>query len=1105
LYMKFLRTLVVDDAVDGRISQTPHPATVLHPTSPLMPSVVAERFVENGRAWIDLASGVPVRLRIERAGDRAAQIVWSDRCADLARIRHPLMNVLVDYGSLTNETTFEAYSAGGPVGLTAPMASLMLTHATRFLKSRGHTLTKETAVLLLRGTTVAHYSTRDRPLGIYLQPRGVLDTITDAMADATPGGVAAIDVFGGEGSGLRTVRLQAVRAARLAGYLPIASGVLLHLPWLRAMLRGRHLCVVLDEGHAPIERQSVAAFLAELGTESPRRHVLLRFIRGSARRADVLAIDPMEIGTMMSMVYVDPDCGPSSDELSDAARAAGGCPGRFVRLLRAASFDDQVPRVMTVHETAPSYIADSAGPAPATVRRGIGRALLRASDRAARLAAKGRHAAAVRLLSRASRVLEGRGELIAAAASAEQLAWIARDRGHSELAVEQFERARRLARDGPQRLISAIGIGIVWTDERRFLEADAALRAACAAADLLADPAIANRAARALARSLFWQRRYDEALVMLERLVQCGGASADTWALLARTRVVIGDVRGAVAAGSESVMCAEREQQTRASATAARAMAVVQAALGDTLQTRHWVERGLRAATTAHLPLVAYRLRGLIASERQRVGPQLPALLRSATDGDSGKNGDDGSAGSRPSQERAVAELKELLEAAQSAPDDGVALQTLCRLLHERLRTATVQIVAGVKDLRVLASAGRQWHGDLRIAEELLAGRSSNVLAALSCEPRRAAEAIRYGRETIAALCCRWTAGTVTDNHRVAAIMSAGALAAAGPVRSLLDRPDPVVTHGACSELIGTSSVTGGLREAIARAARAPFPVLIEGESGSGKELVARAIHRLSARRERRLCTVNCAALTDDLLEAELFGHTRGAFTGAVGDRQGLFEEADGGTLFLDEVGELSARAQAKLLRVLQDGEVRRVGENMPRRVDVRIIAASNRRLGEEVDARRFRADLRFRLDVVRIVVPPLRERSTDIPALALHFWTDAARRVGSSATLTPEAVATLSRYDWPGNIRELQNVVASLAVHAPRRGRVTANVLPAHIASTGAAHVTTFDAARYDFERRFIRAALAQAGGQRARAARAMGVSRQGLAKMIRRLRIEA
>jgi transcriptional regulator with AAA-type ATPase domain/tetratricopeptide (TPR) repeat protein len=1070
-----------------------------------MPQVLVERFVEHGRAWIDLASGMPVRLRIQRTGDRTAQIAWNDRCAELARMRHPLMNVLLDYGSLNHETTFEAYTAGGPVRLTARMASLMLTHAARFLNARGHTLSKETAALLLRSTVVGQYSTSDRPLGIYLQPRAVLEAIADAMADATPGGVARIDVWGAEGSGLRTIRPQAVRAARLAGYLPIASAVLLHLPWLRAALRERHLCVVLDEGHAPVERQAVATFLAELGTASPRRHVLLRFIRGSARRADTLAVERMEIGTMTSMVYVDPDCGPTREELADAARASHGCPGRFVRSLRAASFDDQVPRLMTVHETAPRYVVEAPAPSAVPARRGLTGALLRASERATRLASKGRHASAVRLLTRASHVLEGRGEMAVAATCAEQLAWIARDRGHSDFAIEQFERARRLARDGSQRLASAIGIGIVWTDEQRFLEADAALRAACAAAELLPDPAMASRAARALARSAFWQGRHDEALVILERLLASGETNAETWALLARTRVAIGDVRGAVAAGSESVMSADRQHCARASATAARAMAVVQASLGDTLQTRHWVDRGLRAATTAHLPLVALRLRRLIASGRDRVVPHLPALLRGSTDGGSGENGDDGSSGSRTVPDRCVRELQELLEAAQSAPDDSGALQTICRLLHERLRAATVQIVAGSKELQALGSAGRSWHGDLRVAEELLAGRSSNVAAALSAEPRRAAEAIRYGRETIAALCCRWTTGVVADPHRVAAIMSAGALAAAGPVRSLLDRPDPVVLEGACSDLIGTSSVTSTLREAIARAARAPFPVLIEGESGSGKELVARAIHRLSVRRERRLCTVNCAALTDDLLEAELFGHSRGAFTGAVGDRQGLFEEADGGTLFLDEVGELSARAQAKLLRVLQDGEVRRVGENMPRRVDVRIIAASNRRLGEEVDAHRFRADLRFRLDVVRIVVPPLRERPTDIPALALHFWSDATRRVGSSATLTPEAVAALTRYDWPGNIRELQNVVASLAVHAPRRGRVAANVLPAHIASTAAAHATTFDAARYDFERRFIRAALAQAGGQRGRAARAMGVSRQGLAKMIRRLRIEA
>jgi two-component system response regulator HydG len=288
------------------------------------------------------------------------------------------------------------------------------------------------------------------------------------------------------------------------------------------------------------------------------------------------------------------------------------------------------------------------------------------------------------------------------------------------------------------------------------------------------------------------------------------------------------------------------------------------------------------------------------------------------------------------------------------------------------------------------------------------------------------------------------------------------------------------------------------------RAARAPFPVLIVGESGSGKELVARAIHRLSPRRERRLCAVNCAALSEELLEAELFGHARGAFTGAIGERAGLFEEADGGTLFLDEVGELSPRAQAKLLRVLQDGEVRRVGENMPRRVDARVIAATNRHLDQDAEAGRFRSDLRFRLDVLRIEVPPLRDRPTDIPDLVAHFWEEAARRVGSRASLSPDTVTALTRFEWPGNVRQLQNVIASLAVHAPRRGRVTPALLPAHVARTAVPAGATFDAAREEFERRFVSAALARAGGQRARAARALGVTRQGLAKMLRRLGIE-
>ena len=161
---------------------------------------------------------------------------------------------------------------------------------------------------------------------------------------------------------------------------------------------------------------------------------------------------------------------------------------------------------------------------------------------------------------------------------------------------------------------------------------------------------------------------------------------------------------------------------------------------------------------------------------------------------------------------------------------------------------------------------------------------------------------------------------------------------------------------------------------------------------------------------------MNCAALTDDLCEAELFGHARGAFTGAVGERAGLFEDADGGTLFLDEVSELSARAQAKLLRAIQEGEIRRLGETRSRRVDVRVVAATNRPLADAVAIGAFRADLRYRLDVVHITLPSLRERPDDVPLLAQHFWERATERVGSHARLASETLAALARYDWPGN-----------------------------------------------------------------------------------------
>jgi len=273
------------------------------------------------------------------------------------------------------------------------------------------------------------------------------------------------------------------------------------------------------------------------------------------------------------------------------------------------------------------------------------------------------------------------------------------------------------------------------------------------------------------------------------------------------------------------------------------------------------------------------------------------------------------------------------------------------------------------------------------------------------------------------------------------------------------------------------------------------------GESGVGKELAARAVHHLSARRERRFCDVNCAALPEELLESELFGHTRGAFSGAVADRAGLFEEADGGTLFLDEVADLSPRAQAKLLRAVQQQEVRRLGESFSRKIDVRLVAAANRDMRAEAAAGRFRQDLLYRLDVVRIRIPPLRERPEDIPPLAMHCWRLAAARVGSRAELSTAVLTELSRYQWPGNVRELQNVIASLAVAAPGRGRLRPALLPPVISAATSVSSGRLAEAREQFERRFIEVALARAGGNRSRAARSLGLSRQGLLKTMARL----
>jgi formate hydrogenlyase transcriptional activator len=291
-------------------------------------------------------------------------------------------------------------------------------------------------------------------------------------------------------------------------------------------------------------------------------------------------------------------------------------------------------------------------------------------------------------------------------------------------------------------------------------------------------------------------------------------------------------------------------------------------------------------------------------------------------------------------------------------------------------------------------------------------------------------------------------------------------------------------------EMVGSSPALLAMLRQVDQVAPTDSTVLVSGETGTGKELIARAIHDRSARRGRPLVKVNCSAISAGLLESELFGHVKGAFTGAIERRVGRFELADGGTLFLDEVGELPPEAQAKLLRVLQEREFEPVGSSKPLRVDVRVIAATNRDLGEAIRAGRFRADLFYRLNVLPLVAPPLRERRSDIPQLAMFFVARLAKRFGKTVdAVSRDSMDRLVGYAWPGNVRELQNVIERAVVLAEGRTlELGPDLLPAAAVGPAGVAVTPepapaavgsgLDAVLEDVERRHIVAALAQAGG---------------------------
>jgi DNA-binding NtrC family response regulator len=319
-----------------------------------------------------------------------------------------------------------------------------------------------------------------------------------------------------------------------------------------------------------------------------------------------------------------------------------------------------------------------------------------------------------------------------------------------------------------------------------------------------------------------------------------------------------------------------------------------------------------------------------------------------------------------------------------------------------------------------------------------------------------------------------------------------------GQLRKENQQLKEVLRHRQTSpQIIGQSPQMQDVFRLIARIGATDKPILIQGESGTGKELVARALHEASPLADKPLVVINCAALPETLLESELFGYEKGAFTGAAGMKPGLFEVADGGTLFIDEIGELALGLQAKLLRVLEDGTLRRVGSVKERRVRVRLLAATNRNLLQEVENKRFREDLYYRINVLTIDLPPLRERSGDLHELVRHF-------AGEGWRVDPNVLPALQNYDWPGNIRQLQNAIDRAKVLADD-DRIRVENLPPDIVDCGQRLGVAGDVDLFSYTRRHVLDTYRRHSGNKAQTARALRVSRRTLYRLLAKYQVAA
>jgi DNA-binding NtrC family response regulator len=1128
--------------------------------------LLVDRFVAlDATHVVDLATGDPIVLVIASAGEPADQRRWAIRCDTLCALRHVAIAPLVDYGLFGTSQVFEAWRSG-PLWSGSPLAARrVVERASTFLRACGLSPGAMDAGRVRRslaGPIVLPDAQAGYPLdaaatltgsldeyGIAIRSSSVVSTLAELFEPGSAARPRVVALWGDCGAGKSTALAELARLARAHGFVPVAVSVLEQLD-VRTLLGGRTLFLIADDRPAAWNALVAAAI------NTPKSHVLIVASEGELDEVDGLSLPRFAADALAAAVRPVPTSSVA-DRIRRASRRSNGLPGRFVallwggnahkkgygvrhrRTLRAA----EQPAVYGIEESTepPSPISGidhHAWPAPGEIA-----ALRKRMETARGLIARGRHAPGERTLRQSIGALARRGAAAHAAEGLLLLASCLLERGRANDARDAIaDIAGRwdLAQNGATMVDAAILAGEAWIDLARLDEAESVLGAALAQTRA-SHGGSDGPVLRALARCAFWRGQFADA----GQLVQQAPAHDDPSTIqshVLRARVAVGlrDLPSAVSIAVDACARARSLGDPALIAATTAAAAFAHLATNDLDACERDAGESVAAARIARKPLAGIRARVLIAESTRRrghrssaaslldrlaaVGPRsLPAIVRArvalvldlARDQSAVDIVDKHVrvtglpalalfAPARASNTRvdeALGEVLEILQLCQAADDERTVLAQVAGRLKRQLHAAAIGFV--VRDgltLEPLASDGNRF--DPEVARRAI---DAGVLIAphRSNDRIEAAAPVKYGGASIGAIVARWALGSTGDHGRASGVLTTAATAAAPVIAAAIaHRARP--TSAGTSDIIGVSAAMGEMRLAIERTANAPFPVLINGESGSGKELVARALHRSGLRRDRPFCTLNCAALPDDLVEAELFGHARGSFTGAMVDRAGVFEEAHTGTLFLDEIGELSLRAQAKVLRVIQDGELKRIGENVTRRVEVRLIAATNRDLHAEAAVSRFRMDLLYRLDVIRITVPPLRDRREDVAPLAEHFWRAAARRVDSRATLAAATIAALARYDWPGNVRELQNVLAALAVRTPRRGVVPPSALPPPFGESRAADSRRLNDARRTFEQRFVRAALARAGGHRSRAASELGVTRQGLTKLMTRLGIE-